>query len=636
MLLAAGLFLALSLVIGGVILVPVLGRGEEIVSSTPFAAPPAGDPSALPQGEEPSVEAVPSPTPSAAPPPLPSGPWIAVAALEPEADPAMGAMIRAWLDEALPAAALPEIPVVYTLTSQVEGSQPTIDRDAPGSLMLITWRQVDAGLLQIGIEMPDRLPQMAQIGMPLHPWEADAPEGGALYTTPDQLDLSLTLALALLEAAAGAYEQAALRLESIQGAALDLPAEMAQANQAAYHFAAGLVAAGRGDGLHALRAYSDALRLNESLSAAVVNRANLYLMLGDPGTALAAYNLALSLDGTSPYLLHNRALAQLAVGDPQAALADAGEVVLLTSGSAWALNLRGLILYTLGEYDHAHRDFTAALELAPDALPPLFNDARTLAGVGDYQQALASYDRLLEMTPDDATLYLYQAEIYQQMGDLQKAVQMLGRAIRLDEAYLEAYLRRGVLLVTLGQYDEALADAEAALTLDPTAGRAYHIMGDALLADERWIEARDAYTGAIENGDAAPQTYAGRGWANHRLRFLDGAIRDYQQALTFGYDDPLLLYRLGFALFDAGRFEDALNLFYAAINQGLDTAETNAALALALDATVRRSEAERAYRRALEMDSRYGNTEYLAGQPLWTQLAVARAVTILRRLEAAP
>ncbi len=633
-LLAARLFLALSVVIGGLILLPVLDRGEPIASPTPL--PPSARTPFAPLQVEPSVEVVPSLIPSDASPSLSSGPWIALAALEPEADPSMGETIKTWLDEALPAATLPEIPVVHIITPEAKGSTPAISHDAPGSLMLITWRQVDTDLLQIKIEMPDRPPPMGQIGMPPIPWAADAPEGAALYTARDQLDLPLTLALALLEAASGAYEQAALRLESAQMAAPELPGGMGHANRAAYHFVAGLVAAGRGDSLGALRAYSEALRLDGALAAAVVNRANIYLTLGDPATALTAYDQALSLSRNNPYLLYNRALAHLAVGDPQTALADVEEVILLTSGSSWALNLRGLILYTLGQYDRAHQDFTAALEITPEALQPLFNDARALTGAGDYQQALASYDRLLEMTPGNASLYLHQAEIYQQMGDLEKAAQILGRAIRLDETYLEAYLRRGALLVTLEQYDEALADAEAALALDPTAGRAYRIMGDALLADERWVEARDAYTGAIENGDAAPQTYAGRGWANHRLRFLDGAIRDYRQALALGYDDPLLSYRLGFALFDAGRFEDALNLFYAAINERLDTAETNAALALALDATVHRSEAEQAYRRALELDSRYGDVEFLGEQPLWTQLSVTRAVTILRRIEAAP
>jgi hypothetical protein len=55
---------------------------------------------------------------------------------------------------------------------------------------------------------------------------------------------------------------------------------------------------------------------------------------------------------------------------------------------------------------------------------------------------------------------------------------------------------------------------------------------------------------------------------------------------------------------------------------------------LALDANLRRAEAEQEFQRAIDLDSNYADLDFLAKQPLWSESAVSRALVILRRLEA--
>jgi Flp pilus assembly protein TadD len=119
-------------------------------------------------------------------------------------------------------------------------------------------------------------------------------------------------------------------------------------------------------------------------------------------------------------------------------------------------------------------------------------------------------------------------------------------------------------------------------------------------------------------------------------RYAPFAVRDYQDAIALGATDTLMLYHFGIALFDTGQYGDSVDVLLGAINGGIDTAEARARLAIALDATHREEDADAAYLRALELDSRYGDVEFLAEQPLWSRAAIRRAEIVLGRLEVAP
>jgi tetratricopeptide (TPR) repeat protein len=111
------------------------------------------------------------------------------------------------------------------------------------------------------------------------------------------------------------------------------------------------------------------------------------------------------------------------------------------------------------------------------------------------------------------------------------------------------------------------------------------------------------------------------------------AVEDYQEALALGLDGGVWLYRYGVALFEIGRYEDALDVLLGAVDGGYETAQAHAALALALDATRHPAEAEQQLQKALALDGRFKEPDYLLEQPLWSELMVSRVEVILARLE---
>jgi tetratricopeptide (TPR) repeat protein len=536
-----------------------------------------------------------------------------------------------------------ELSTLHLPDTVVIRTEPTDQTDLQAVLALaprddnlrVIWNQESDGLTAIFLAFPLTTPPISRLETPLNPWDIGSPDGVPVYVAPDgRLDFVARLVAGSLQMMAG---QAPDRLATLQAVRLEgLPQEALVNNQAVAYFGLGLFQTAGGERFTALRSYSQSIRLKPDFAVALVNRGNIYLELGDPVAALDAYNTAESFGANPAVLAYNRALAYRMAGDTDSALAEAAQATSLSPEAAWSTNLEGLIYYSAGNYEAALDAFSQAQQYAPDDASSLFNQAVTLFTMGQYDQSLLLYDTLLELEPDNPVNYLHQGLAYRASGQAMQAVHAFSRAIMLDETYLEAYVQRAHLYVEEGQTQQALWDVEKILALDPNDGRAYWITGDALLVQEQFAEAKTAYTQAIDLGEVSAEVYAGRGWAWHRLRYTEAAIRDYEQALMLGANTPTLLYRLGFALFDAGRYEDARDALLGAVNSGLDTAEAHAVLALAFDANLQRQEAEQEYRRALELDPRYGRTQFLAQQPLWSQLAVTRASAILRRLDLAP
>lgn len=625
---AAVAFLVISLVVSGIWIAGVL--------SGPTTPPPeqAEDkPSDASSGQ---LEAEDTPEAAANQPTVqPNSLIIALTPLGGNA-PALGDQLAQALQKASQGAALPDGVTIQTVAlapSWASIAEIDLTRDAPDADMLIAWEQAEVGLVRFYLSGMTAAP-LPMVDSTPTPWDIPAPGNVSLYTgETDGIVLPTGLAIGLLEISAGAGEQALGRFQALQALPTIIPIDKMASNQAVFSFAIARTQTARGDPTGALQSYSQALKLQDNFTAAAINRGNVYLALGDPTAALSAFDAAKSGGPDAAVALYDRVLAYQMTGDSDTALAAASQAVEQAPGAAWSTNLRGTISYQQGDFASASTDFAAARQAAPGLPEPVFNHALALYALEDFTQALAAFDVLLQIDPDNPVYTLHQGETHQANGDVDQAKEAFSRAIELDPAYLEAYLRRARLYYVTGDAADAQADAEQAISLNPDDGRAYQIIGDMLLDGEDFGKAEDAYTEAIERGVSSIELFAARGWARHMTRYNGGAIEDYERALELGAKDNTLLFRLGFALFDAGRYQDSLEALSGAVNGGLDTAEAHAALALALDANLQRDEAEQEYQHALNLDPRFDDRTFLKEQPLWSQGAISRAMSIVRRME---
>ncbi len=550
-------------------------------------------------------------------------------------DPGMADNLEAAIRQALeitPFGATVQFKGDVVIPSGVRPESLNLTTDMPGFDVLVTWGPVSEGLQEVWINMASE-PDMASLDGNFNAWASMTPGDLAILVNPEG-DLSFTaqIVLASLELRSGDIANAAERIRDLQTTNAEESTASNIAQQAVIQMMLSTTEAKNGQTINALQRASQSIRLSNESWMAHLNRGSVYLQLGDATSALSEFYFARDYAPDYWPVLYNRVLANAQLAHYDVALADAQTLQTLQPDAAWAANLVGVIQVRQGDLSAAREQFQAAAALAPDAEIPLLNLAITLGLQGDFEQSVATYDRLLDIAPNRSLYFLNQALMYQAQEKYPQAEYRLNRAIELDPGYLNAYLLRGDLHLQMEAYDRATNDAQLALVQNPESGHAYVILGEVALAAEDFESSKDAFTQAIELGYATADVYEARGWAWHQLRYTGFAVEDYQQALTLGLSDSQLLLRLGFALLDAGRYEDALDALLGAVNLGLDTPEAHAGLAIALDRNGKKDEADMEYQQALDQDSHYGDPEFLATQPMWASAVIQQAGIILTRI----
>jgi tetratricopeptide (TPR) repeat protein len=556
---------------------------------------------------------------------------IVIAPLGEEA-PAIGEILTESLTNILGDSPLASVVVRQeSLPDGTEATDLASSQSVAGADLLIVWGEGQSVIPVYisGMSVPP-LSALDQIPEPLI---IPAPGAQPLFESTDS-DMSFTalLSVGLLEVSAGYPDAASFHFQQLQTLPIEIPFDLQQNNQEITLFALAIEQASRGNNAEALRLYSQALRGGDKFIAALMNRGSAYLLLGDSQAALSAFTTSEVIAAYPVPAMYGQTLAHLESDAYDDALESANNLMEQSDNQPWALNLRGIVNTRRGDYEGALLDFKQISDDSQDSIA-LFNQARLLRLTGRLDDALALYDTLLDREPSNVVYYLEQALTYRDAGKVQQAKLALNRAIDLGEDYEEAFIQRGLLNLAQEEYEQAHADGLSAQEIDPLDGRADAIIGESLLKREEFAAAEDALTSALEKGEATPTVYANRAWSRHRQRLIGTAIDDYEQALSLGMDDATLLLRLGFALIDADREEDALNVLLSAVNDGLDTPEAHAGLSLALDMNLRRSEAEAEYQKALDLDKSFGDEDFLAQQVLWSQRSITRARTILNRLE---
>jgi len=496
--------------------------------------------------------------------------------------------------------------------------------------LTVLWENGDSGLIKEYL-VDFKRPTLTTVDEPLSAWSISAPGQVPVIVSGSQA-LPAGLIIGILELWHGDSSRAAARFSALQALPSDVPVEAQDSNQAVILFALGQAEAAQGDPAGALESFSGALRLQNDFPAAALDRASMYQGLGDNTTALSVYQAMQDNPLTQRYALYNLAVAQAGTGDTAGALKTAGDLIAALPESVAALNLRGVIAYQSGDKQAALADFTGAGSLSPDSQPILINQAAAHAALGDYSQALATYQKLITLSPEDASLYLKQGQVFLSSGDAISAAKAFDEAIAKDNQFAAAYIARAQLEFSQGKLNQAITDANLALGIDPNAGAAYRVLGDSWLAQEDFKQAETNYTAALDNGIEDANVYAGRAWARHRQRKIVGAIGDYEQAMALGAHDTTFLLRLGFAYYDGGHEDQSLAMFQQAVDAGLDTAEAHAGLAIALDANLKRSEANAEYQKAIALDKQFADRDFLQSQPLWSSGAIGRAMSIVVRL----
>jgi tetratricopeptide (TPR) repeat protein len=240
----------------------------------------------------------------------------------------------------------------------------------------------------------------------------------------------------------------------------------------------GIMFAMRGDYELAIADFTDAIALNNKLSAA-------YMLRGRAVYGSATEILSAGENFSS--IIVRSTSGKITASQGQAydkAIADYTQAIRLDPNNAVAYRERGVALSQKGDNDKAIADYNQAIRLNPNYARAYINRGNAYDDKGDYDKAIADYNQAIRLDPNDALAYVGRGSeyairgiVYAIKGDYDKAIADYTQAIRLDPNYADAYVGRGVVYYyAKDDYDRAIADCTAALRINPNHDQAKQIL----------------------------------------------------------------------------------------------------------------------------------------------------------------
>ena len=163
------------------------------------------------------------------------------------------------------------------------------------------------------------------------------------------------------------------------------------------------------------------------------------------------------------------------------------------------------------------------------------------------------YSRLSQQVrPSDVNSHLLSADLLDTHQQYALAIEDYAKVPKSSPAFRDAEIGRAQSLSAIGEVDQAI-DALSSLAKNFPKDAFIHIsLGDTFRSEERYGDAAQAYTKAIELADGEDQgdwrNYYVRGISYERLGEWDKAEADFRESLALNPGQPLVLNYLGYSL----------------------------------------------------------------------------------------
>jgi tetratricopeptide (TPR) repeat protein len=358
------------------------------------------------------------------------------------------------------------------------------------------------------------------------------------------------------------------------------------------YYSIGYAKAGKGDREGAIAGYTRAIELDGKNAKFYNSRGFAKASKGDNEGAIADYSKALELEpGALVYA--NRGSARVNKSDYEGAIADYNRAIELDAANAASYRNKlsavylnfGIAKLSKKDYDGAIAAFTSAIDLNPKNIAALNSRGTAKANKKDYDGAIVDFSRSIEIDPKNATAYMNRGISQGNKGDFDAAIKDFTRMIEINpknaaavnNSLVMAYTSRAITRIEKGDFSAAAADCTKAIEIDPKFVSAYANRALANYGQGKAKEAQEDIEqvkkldpqfklpelAALPTG--SPSTYISEGIAKASKGDYQGAITEYNRALTLDSKNPFTFLLRGFA-------KEHLKDYYSAL---LDYANAN-------------------------------------------------------------
>ena len=396
----------------------------------------------------------------------------------------------------------------------------------------------------------------------------------------------------------GLYADAAERLQRATSMAL---------NNFRAHYYLGLALIGDRRYDEAIAALDIAIDLDPNHLQTHVAKGDALLKQGDLQESKASYFLALKLRPEFAAALDGMARLEQAAAEENAAITLYQRAIASDAGYAPAYTHLGDLYLGRRQFEEAVLLLEEAVSVRPDFADGLNRLAQAYGQLGLDTLAIGTIQSARELAPNDPSHPATLGWLYLGQGLTQRAENWFLAGLELDRAHpasrrglAEVARRRGQYELALSQVDGALADKR----LEALERRKLEEYRTGLGEEHERLKILEALR---DSGDANPDDYA-------QLAMIFASRADWLaavEALEYAEGSDLRDERLGYVLFRAGRFREALEVYDGLDARGrVDLAINRGVCAARLGQD---HKAVEAYRRAIELEPGHRTAQLYLG-----------------------
>jgi tetratricopeptide (TPR) repeat protein len=260
----------------------------------------------------------------------------------------------------------------------------------------------------------------------------------------------------------------------------------------------------------------------------------------------------------------------------------------------------------LGDYPKARDAYNQAIKADSDFAPPYLGTALVKSALNPSADLLDDFQKIFDLDTDFGEAYLARASYFISRQDIDSAVSDLETVEDLIPYSPLILLYMSQVYLIMEENELALEYAEEAYQMDITELEVYHILGQALLANDQPEKALDfinVYVKYKENNAAA---WGLKGAALYQLgEDYEGAVEAFEKALALDENLTDLYYFKAISLMEIGELQAAVNILVEALKLERESFKLNIALVRGLFETNRPIDASN----HAELTMRYAETD---------------------------
>lgn len=212
------------------------------------------------------------------------------------------------------------------------------------------------------------------------------------------------------------------------------------------------------------------------------NLGNLFKEIKDYKNAIRAFSDAIRLNPKDFNAYNNLGIVYEAINDYDKAIAAYKQAVRIKPNYSKAVNNIGVVLYKQKKYKEAIEIFKIALKVDPEYNELYSNIGACYNKLKQYEYAIENLDKAIELNPNNAGAYTNLGNVYNKMHDYKKAASLHEKSIKLEPNGVNAHSNLGTSYKNLGYTNKAIQSYKKAIQLDPNFENAHFDLATIYLA----------------------------------------------------------------------------------------------------------------------------------------------------------